>query len=59
MIMKMHSFQKKLLDHENFVSSMSLVSFCNDFEQPLQNNSNLFIYLFIFFFCEKIFTSLT
>ena len=41
MIMKMHSFRKILLDHEDYVSGMSLVSFCNDFEQPLQNTEDL------------------
>ena len=41
MIMKMHSFPKFLLDHEDFVSGMSFVSFCNTFEQPLQNTENL------------------
>ena len=46
MIMKMHSFQKLLLGHEYFVSGMSLVSFCNDFEQPLQNTE-------IFFFLRE------
>ena len=33
MIMKMGTFQKVLLDHEDFVSGMSFVSFYNDFEQ--------------------------
>ena len=37
MIMKMHSLQKILLDHEDSISGRSLVSFCNDFEEPLQN----------------------
>ena len=40
MIMKMHSYRKFLLDHEDSDSGMSLVSFCNDFEQPLQNTEN-------------------
>ena len=33
MLMKMHGFPKCLLDHEDFVSGMSFVSFYNDFEQ--------------------------
>ena len=33
MIMKMHIFQIFLLDHEDFVSGMSFVSFYNNFEQ--------------------------
>ena len=40
MIMKMHSFTKFLLDHEEYFSGMSLMSFCNDFEHSLQNNKN-------------------
>ena len=39
--MKTHSFRKFLLDHEDFVSGMSLVSFCNDFDQPLQHTEKL------------------
>ena len=42
--MKTHSFRKFLLDHEDFVSGMSLVSFCNDFEQPLQHTENLIFF---------------
>ena len=34
-------FSKILLDHEDFVSGVSLSSFCYDFEQPLQNTENL------------------
>ena len=41
MLMKMHNFRKVLIDHEDVVSGMSLVSFCNNFEQPLQNTENL------------------
>ena len=33
MIMKMNIFREFLLDHEDFVSGMSSVSFYNDFEQ--------------------------
>ena len=33
MLMKMRIFFNVLLDHENFASSMSFVSFYNDFEQ--------------------------
>ena len=33
MIVKMCIFQEFLLDHEDFVSGMSFVSFYNDFEQ--------------------------
>ena len=40
MIVKMLSLKKILFDHEDSVSGMSLVSFCNDFEQPLQNTEN-------------------
>ena len=38
--MKKHIFRKILLDHEDFVSSMSFVSFYNAFEQSLQNTKN-------------------
>ena len=33
MIVKMRIFRDFLLDHEDFVSGMSFVSFYNDFEQ--------------------------
>ena len=33
MIVKMRIFREILLDHEEFVSGMSFVSFYNDFEQ--------------------------
>ena len=33
MIVKMRIFREFLLDHEEFVSRMSFVSFYNDFEQ--------------------------
>ena len=33
MIMKMHIFREFLIDHEDFFSGMSFVSFYNDFEQ--------------------------
>ena len=33
MIMKMDTFRKVLLDHEDFVSGMSFASFYNDFDQ--------------------------
>ena len=33
MIMKIETFRKILLEYEDFVLSMSFVSFCNDFEQ--------------------------
>ena len=32
MIVKMHIFREFLLDHEDFASGMSFVSFYNDFE---------------------------
>ena len=32
MFMKMHSFRKFSLDHKDFVSGMSFVSFYNDLE---------------------------
>ena len=32
MIVKMHIFQEFLIDHKDFVSGMSFVSFYNDFE---------------------------
>ena len=35
MFVKKHFFLKSLLDHEDFVSGMSFVSFYNDFEQLL------------------------
>ena len=50
MIMKMLCFRKCLLDHEDFFSDVSLVSFCYAFEQPLQNTDNLF-----FCVCENIY----
>ena len=37
MIVKMRIFRDFLLDHEDFVSGMSFVSFYNDFEQSLLN----------------------
>ena len=33
MIIKMHIFQEILPEHEDFVSGMSFVSMCNNFEQ--------------------------
>ena len=33
MIVKMHLFRKFLPNHEDFVSGMSFVSICNNFEQ--------------------------
>ena len=33
MIVKMHIFREYLLDHKDFVSGMSFVSFYYDFEQ--------------------------
>ena len=50
MIMKMDTFQKILLDHEDFVLRKSFVSFYNDFSNL--NNTK------ILKFCGKIFTSL-
>ena len=43
MIMKMLTFRKCLLDHEDFVSGMSFVSFNNEFYQSLQNNNLFFL----------------
>ena len=52
MIMKMHIFRKLLLGREDSVSGMSVVSYRNDSEKPLQNTENLRFY-------GKLFISLT
>ena len=40
MIMKTRTLQFILLDHEDFVSGKSFVSFNNDFEQSKRNMKN-------------------